>query len=547
VSKDTLQRGVGYWIQFVTQETILIVGNQNFEDSITVRNGWNLIGTPSLSLTKNSILTFPDSVFISDFYQYIPVIGYVQRDTLQPGKGYWVKCKANGFIKPILPPQLFLPINNADNQPNALNLQWKPVQYAASYNIQVAIDSQFQTIITEDTAYNDTLYLLCTLEPETEYFWRVQSFIDNKQSLWSQPNKFTTFISPRLVPDDYALFAIVDGTPPGIWVFDANTLTVMDSLITYRTPTSLEISPDGTQWYTIWRDVADTLYVIDVQSKAILHRLPTRGYDVGGDKDKQFLITSGEVTEIWNRSQLTVIHVDSPATVGYPGVSSPIKNKFYSLGPGRGVSSRYDLDSFKIEKYFGLGDSMSQLYMSGVDLDVAPDERYLYATVFNYNDNNWYTTFHVFDLQTDSLLGIYHCGSNAEMGVSPNGEFVYLTEPLHPIYWSPPSQRILRYNVGSHTMEVFFKWTDIVSLSGGITTSHRIAMSPDSMAFFVTIGGGYPLTCQDERAKLLKIDTASKSLLANFEFAPNDQGWIVQDIIALKVGLYPRTFKPRNH
>ncbi|MDP2207587.1 MAG: hypothetical protein Q8K98_02280 [Bacteroidota bacterium] len=98
-AKDTLQHGYGFWMKFNSQETIPVTGNILFEDTIAVKSGWNIIGSLSMPIAANAIITDPPGIMSSNFYGFEN--GYKIVDTIQPGLGYWVKVNQNGSI--ILP------------------------------------------------------------------------------------------------------------------------------------------------------------------------------------------------------------------------------------------------------------------------------------------------------------------------------------------------------------------------------------------------------------------------------------------------------------
>ncbi|MFI5250917.1 MAG: FISUMP domain-containing protein [Bacteroidota bacterium] len=95
---DTLENGVGFWLKFDSSEFIPITGNTLFRDTIDVRAGWNISGSLTIPVAVNTIQSDPPGMIISQFYGYTPGDGYHQTDTIQPGKGYWVKVNQDGKI-----------------------------------------------------------------------------------------------------------------------------------------------------------------------------------------------------------------------------------------------------------------------------------------------------------------------------------------------------------------------------------------------------------------------------------------------------------------
>ena len=70
-------------------------------------------------------------------------------------------------------PTLSAPENGAqDVDPSAVSLEWETVENADEYLVQVATDFDFETIIINETT-PAAVYAPSTLEPLTEYFWKI--------------------------------------------------------------------------------------------------------------------------------------------------------------------------------------------------------------------------------------------------------------------------------------------------------------------------------------------------------------------------------------
>ncbi len=96
VQVDTLLLGSGYWLKFGSANTVHLQGISVTEDSVVVRNGWNLIGSISSPLPAAYIRAVSPTVINSDVYGYSS--GYKRADTLFPGIGYWIKVANAGKI-----------------------------------------------------------------------------------------------------------------------------------------------------------------------------------------------------------------------------------------------------------------------------------------------------------------------------------------------------------------------------------------------------------------------------------------------------------------
>ncbi|MFI5252195.1 MAG: SdrD B-like domain-containing protein [Bacteroidota bacterium] len=96
VQQNTLINGKGYWLKFSGAQNDSVTGYVMTHDSIVVQAGWNLIGSISLPIPVNTIGSPTDGLTLSQFFGYAN--GYTKADTIQPGKGYWVKANMSGTI-----------------------------------------------------------------------------------------------------------------------------------------------------------------------------------------------------------------------------------------------------------------------------------------------------------------------------------------------------------------------------------------------------------------------------------------------------------------
>jgi len=88
---ESLQIGSGYWLKFPAGDTIEIEGLSIQRDTISVRRGWNLIGSLSYPILVNTIISTGPGIVASNFIGFSKEGGYFNEDTLQPGKAYWVR------------------------------------------------------------------------------------------------------------------------------------------------------------------------------------------------------------------------------------------------------------------------------------------------------------------------------------------------------------------------------------------------------------------------------------------------------------------------
>jgi photosystem II stability/assembly factor-like uncharacterized protein len=95
-TRDTLTNGIGYWLKFPSAQTIQLEGFPIQSDTISLNEGWNMVGSITEPVSVSTIIVQPAELTLSQFFEYSS--GYSVADTIQPGKGYWVKSSGNGSI-----------------------------------------------------------------------------------------------------------------------------------------------------------------------------------------------------------------------------------------------------------------------------------------------------------------------------------------------------------------------------------------------------------------------------------------------------------------
>lgn len=89
--------GVGYWLKYSTSaDSLSLQGNPRTSDTISVAEGWNLIGSLSSPIDVQAVESVPPGILASGFYGYDR--GYFLADSLKPMNGYWVQVSQSGEI-----------------------------------------------------------------------------------------------------------------------------------------------------------------------------------------------------------------------------------------------------------------------------------------------------------------------------------------------------------------------------------------------------------------------------------------------------------------
>lgn len=219
VAKSTLSNGVGYFVRFPSSQGVTYSGAGSNFLTIDVKNGWNLIGGITTQLPSANITSMPDNIVVSNYFSMEN--GYYVESNLQPGRGYWVKVNQDGqlildvlssSLPPtpknceLLPPSpagepaspvLLSPTDGAAGVSITPTLSWNASSGATTYRLQVSTNSNFTTLVFNDSTITTTSKQVGTLSYYTTYYWRVNAKNVYGTSLWSCAWQFRTRSQPN--------------------------------------------------------------------------------------------------------------------------------------------------------------------------------------------------------------------------------------------------------------------------------------------------------------------------------------------------------------
>jgi hypothetical protein len=102
-----------------------------------------------------------------------------------------------------VPSQVVLesPLDEAVDVDLEPELIWTVPTRATSFNLEVALDAEFTTVVASESGLTDVSFTLPELDPVTDYFWRVQGENQEGVGEWSETRKFTTIgVEPPVAP-----------------------------------------------------------------------------------------------------------------------------------------------------------------------------------------------------------------------------------------------------------------------------------------------------------------------------------------------------------
>ena len=106
------------------------------------------------------------------------------------GQGAWSDTLS--FETEIETPTLVSPAQSAIDQSLEAELTWSSATKVSGYDLQVATENTFSTIVLDTLAHPDTVLTTDPLDFTTNYFWRVRSRFETHVGDWSTIGSFTT-------------------------------------------------------------------------------------------------------------------------------------------------------------------------------------------------------------------------------------------------------------------------------------------------------------------------------------------------------------------
>jgi immune inhibitor A len=96
--RETLQVGKAYWINLPDQYTSIIQGDVVTNDTLDLKQGWNLIGSLSYNTPRQSLSAILPMQVLSSLIGFSGSEGYYNSDTIESCQGYWLKVSTDGRI-----------------------------------------------------------------------------------------------------------------------------------------------------------------------------------------------------------------------------------------------------------------------------------------------------------------------------------------------------------------------------------------------------------------------------------------------------------------
>jgi hypothetical protein len=313
--------------------------------------------------------------------------------------------------------------------------------------------------------------------------------------------------------DDFRLFLCMEGRPRSLLVIDPIGFSVEDTVQLPHTPLDIEFSKDFSRWYVT---SGSTIFEIDAASREILTGVDTQGALLATTSDKDMLVSHGKnVMELWSLDAFTLVHSESLKVwqvVPAPDDPEIIYGAYKLVDPQqKGLYGifEYDTRSRSLERTMQV-DPPLQRNMIPHDLEISSDGDFLFLTVYVYGIERAY--FYAIDVREGVVLGKHLISGWAQMGLSRDGRYVYITDPGGYMDERVLPQGIVRrYDVSAQSMEEFLNLSPYIDTGSVLPPmSDQIVIMPGNRTVFMS---SWSVCCQ-----LMKWDFARQALLGKMGF-----------------------------
>lgn len=104
------------------------------------------------------------------------------------------------FKTTLAKPSLIMPANNEEKVSLSPTFVWTMVPGATKYDIDIALDEDFDNIVTGRRGIPSNSVTIPGLEQKTKFYWRVRALNEETMSFWTDPYSFTTTVQGAGIP-----------------------------------------------------------------------------------------------------------------------------------------------------------------------------------------------------------------------------------------------------------------------------------------------------------------------------------------------------------
>lgn len=186
------------------QPVVIAPADNQINVALTTRIVWNSCATATgyhFTISANSGFATPivDDTLANDTSRTVTSLSsatrywYRVRAINAAGAGPWSDIRIFTTVPPVAGATVpRLPANNAINVAVSTLFSWDSIPLATSYRLQIARNSEFSTLIVDDSTLTVSSRNVSLLTYYTAYYWRVKVTNPGGTSVWSEIHSFTT-------------------------------------------------------------------------------------------------------------------------------------------------------------------------------------------------------------------------------------------------------------------------------------------------------------------------------------------------------------------
>lgn len=338
--------------------------------------------------------------------------------------------------------------------------------------------------------------------------------------------------------DDAAVYLSMDGTKAGLWILNANTIELIDSMITAPgVPWYIEFSPDNTIWYSCWGRGSDyKLFSVTLKPMSINNSISLQNANSSlvYNKNKDYLVAYiSKGIEIFDRVSLNLLKYDTTALFGESSRITSSRNTdiiYFTWVENRQIVGfgKYDLTSLKVIDTLRLFNDAQFYGLQDVDLIVSNDDRYLFFSAFTWRGLTGFGSFYVIDLTLRTIVKEYKVGAFSQLAISPDGKNVFISDPGGYLYNFPSSGKIWQYDVENKTMNI---------LLNNLYYTNRITVAEDNRTLFITPVISFAMK-DGQRAWVVKVDAQNGQIKDYYPVFYDSTGYYTNNPRNIRMGQY---------
>ncbi len=338
--------------------------------------------------------------------------------------------------------------------------------------------------------------------------------------------------------EDAAVYLSMDGTEAGLWILNANTIELIDSMITAPgVPWYIEFSPDNTIWYSCWGRGSDyKLFSVTLKPMSINNSISLQNANSSlvYNKNKDYLVAYiSKGIEIFDRVSLNLLKYDTTALFGESSRITSSRNTdiiYFTWVENRQIVGfgKYDLTSLKVIDTLRLFNDAQFYGLQDVDLIVSNDDRYLFFSAFTWRGLTGFGSFYVIDLTLRTIVKEYKVGAFSQLAISPDGKNVFISDPGGYLYNFPSSGKIWQYDVENKTMNI---------LLNNLYYTNRITVAEDNRTLFITPVISFAMK-DGQRAWVVKVDAQNGQIKDYYPVFYDSTGYYTNNPRNIRMGQY---------